>query len=60
MNIISVSRMLALPFLCVALTGLVRAQETTRKESDEAAKAEVLKVGQQLGEAASAKDKAAL
>jgi hypothetical protein len=34
--------MLALPLLCVALTSFAIAQGTTRKESDEPAKAEVL------------------
>ena len=60
MRITTVSGMLALPFLFFALTGLVRAQDTARKESDEAVKAEVLKVGQQFNEAARAKDQAAL
>jgi hypothetical protein len=59
-SIAAVRRMLALPFLFCALTGLARAQETTRKASDEAAKAEVLKVEQQFSEAAKAKDQVAL
>jgi len=60
MSITAVGRILALPFLWFALTGLTRAQEASRKESDEAAKAEVLKVGQQFNEAARAKDQAVL
>jgi hypothetical protein len=55
MSISAMKRMLALPFLFFALTGLAKAQE-----SDEAAKAEVLKVGRQFNEAARAKDQAAL
>ena len=60
MSITAVGRILTLPFLFVALTGLAKAQDTTRKESDEAAKAEVLKVSQQFNDAALAKDQAAL
>jgi len=60
MSITAVRGMLALPFLFFALTGLAKAQETTRKESDETVKEEVLKVGQQFNEAARAKDQAAL
>jgi hypothetical protein len=60
MSITAVGRILALPFLFVALTGLARAQETNRKKSDEAAKGEVLEVGQQFNEAARAKDQATL
>lgn len=52
--------MLALPLLVVALASSARPQEATRQESDEAAKAEVLKVSEQFGEAAKAKDQAAL
>jgi len=53
MNTLTVRRMLALPFLLVALTGLARAQ-------DEAAKAEVLKVSARFDEARAAKDRATL
>jgi hypothetical protein len=60
MRIATVRGMLALPFLLFTLTGLARTQETTRKESDEAVKAEVLKVGQQFNAAARAKDQATL
>src|ERR1700730_6459748 len=60
MSITAVGRIVALPLLFVALTGLARAQESTPKQSDEAVKAEVLKVGQQFNEAARAKDQATL
>src|SRR6266849_3948950 len=60
MNIMAVTRMLALPFLLVALTGYAGAQETTRREPDEAAKAEVLKVSERFDEAREAKDRATL
>jgi hypothetical protein len=59
MSITAVRRMLV-PFLLVALTGLARAQETTRNESDGAAKAEVLKTGDQFDRAREAKDRATL
>jgi hypothetical protein len=60
MNIISVRRMSPLPFLLIALTGFVRAQETSRGKSDEAVKTEVLKVSARFDEAREAKDRAAL
>jgi hypothetical protein len=60
MNIAAVRRILALPLLLMALTGFARAQETTRGRSDEAAKAEVLKVSERFDEARAAKDRAAL
>ena len=60
MNIIAVIRMLTLPLLFVALTGLAGAQETAGRESDEAATAEVLKVSARFDEARSAKDRATL
>jgi ketosteroid isomerase-like protein len=60
MEVRVVRRMLALPFLLVALTGFARAQETARRETDEAAKAEVLKVSAQFDAAREAKDRAAL
>jgi hypothetical protein len=60
MAITAATRILALPFLFFVLTGFTTAQETNRKESDGAAKAEVLKVEQQLNEAGPAKDKATL
>jgi hypothetical protein len=52
--------MLAFPFLLVALTGFARAQEATRGESDEAVKAEVLKVSGRFDEARAAKDRATI
>jgi hypothetical protein len=52
--------MLALPVLLVALAGFARAQETTRRESGEASKAEVLKVGDQFDAAREAKDRATI
>jgi hypothetical protein len=60
MNIIATTRVVALPFLLVALSGLARAQSISSNESEEAAKKEVLKTGEQLGEARKAKDRAAL
>jgi len=61
MSITAVGRTLMLPFLLfLALTSLSSAQEKTRKESGEAAKAEVLKVSGQFDEARRAKDQAAL
>jgi hypothetical protein len=60
MNNLAVRRMLALPVVLVALTGFGRAQGTARGESDEAVKAEVLKVGDQFDEARGAKDRATL
>ena len=60
MSITAVRRMLAVPVLLVALTGFARAQETARKESDEAAKAEVLKTGDRFDAAREAKDRAAI
>jgi hypothetical protein len=60
MNIIAVRRLLALPFVLIALSGFARAQQTTRREPDEAAKAEVLKVSEQFDEARGAKDRATL
>ena len=60
MSIIAMRRMLALPFLLIALAGFARAQETTRRESDEAAKAEVLKASARFDEARGAKDRASL
>src|SRR6266852_1021072 len=53
MNFLAVRRMVAIAFLLIALTGFARAQ-------DEAAKAEVLKVGDQFDEARAAKDRATL
>src|SRR6266852_2464604 len=60
MNITAVRRLLTLPFLLIALSGFARAQQTTRRESDEAAKAEALKVSEQFDEARGAKDRATL
>jgi Domain of unknown function (DUF4440) len=60
MNNVAVTRMLTLPLVVVALTGFAWAQEATPGESDEAAKAEVLKVSAQFDEARSAKDRATL
>ena len=60
MNIIAVRRLLALPFMLIALSSFARAQQTTRREPDEAAKAEVLKVSGQFDEARGAKDRATL
>jgi len=61
MSITAVGRRLILPFLLyLALTGLSNAQERTRKESGEGAKAEVLKVSEKFDEARRVKDQAAL
>ena len=60
MNIVTVRRTLALSFMLVALTGFARAQETTRRAQDEAAKTEVLKVSERFDEAREAKDRATL
>ena len=60
MNIRAAARVMALPFLFVALTGFARAQNPTPRESDEAAKAEVLKASERFDEARTAKDRAAL
>lgn len=60
MNIIVVRRALAWPVLLVVLTGFARAQGTARGESDEAIKAEVLKVGDQFDAAREAKDRATI
>lgn len=60
MSIIAVIRMLTLPLLFVALTGLAGAQETAGRESDDTATAEVLKVSARFDEARSAKDRATL
>lgn len=60
MNIIVVRRVLAWPVLLVALSGFARAQGTPRKESDEAAKAEVLQVSAQFDAAREAKDRATM
>ena len=60
MNIIVARRMLALPVWLVALTGFATAQGTSPRESDQAAKAEVLKVGDQFDAAREAKDRATL
>jgi hypothetical protein len=60
MNIIAARRMLALSLSLGVLAGFARAQETTPRESDEAAKAEVLKVGDQFDQAREAKDRATL
>jgi hypothetical protein len=53
-------RLTAVPFLFVALTGFARAQSVSPNASDEAAKKEVLKMGEQLNEARKTKDRAAL
>jgi hypothetical protein len=55
MSIRAMRRIEVIPFLILALTSPLGAQE-----SDEAAKAEVLKVGQQFNEAGRAKDRGAL
>src|ERR1700687_5179334 len=55
MSITVMRRIQLIPFLFFALPGLFGAQE-----SEEVAKAEVLKVGRQFNEAARAKDQAAL
>jgi hypothetical protein len=60
MSIVALRRMLVLPLLLVALTGFASAEETARRESDEAAKKEVLKLGERLSEARAARDRAAL
>jgi len=60
MNVIATARLMALPFLLVALTVFARAQNTTPKESAESAKAEVLRASKQFDEARAAKDKAAI
>ena len=57
---IALTRVLTVPSMLVALTGFVWTQEATAGESDEAAKAEVLKVSAQFDEARSAKDRATL
>jgi len=59
MNIVAAARMPTLPLLLVALTGFLRAEEAT-SATDEAVKAEVLKVSAQFDEARSAKDRATL
>src|SRR6478672_964615 len=60
MNIIVTTRLVALPFLLVALSGLARAQSIASNESEEAAKKEVLKTSEQLNEARKTKDRTAL
>ena len=61
MNTTNLRRTLVLPFLLAAVAGFsAKAQETPRKQSDDAAEAEVLRVRQQLGEAGRKKDQAAL
>jgi len=58
-TVAAVSRIVTLPFLLVALTGFASAQEPTPSESDKA-KAEVLKISEQISKARAAKDKALL
>ncbi len=60
MNRTALRRMLLLPFFSLTLTTLLSAQQTNRKDSDEAAKAEVLKASEEFDQARAAKDKAAL
>ncbi len=60
MNTTAAMRFTAVPILLVALTGFGRAQSVASNESEEAAKKEVLKMGDQLNEARKTKDRAAL
>ena len=60
MNTMAVRRTLVLALLFVALNAPVAAQHATQKESDERAKAEVLKADQDFNKARAAKDRAAI
>ena len=60
MKMIAATRMLAVPFLSIALAVLATAQNTAAKESDDPAKAEVLQASKRFDEARAAKDKPAI
>jgi hypothetical protein len=60
MNKIAMGRMSALPFLLVAVAGLVRTQDTSGRRLDEAAKAEVRNASDRFDRAREAKDRAEL
>jgi hypothetical protein len=58
-DVFGIAAMLTLSFVLIALTGFATAQETNRRESDEA-KAEVLKVSERISKARAAKDRTEL